>query len=125
MAVLPLLGAAAGWAVGGTATAAMVGMSAASLLSSAMDEGESQGSGSVGSAISPPTAPGSSTMPQPGTLLSQPAANPGDIGAGLEETNPAEAKKVSMAAQSRRRGRRATILTGEDSGEEAEFLGGI
>ena len=124
MAVLPLLGAAAGWAIGGTATAAMVGMSAASLLSSAMDEGESQG-GNTSSGISPPTAPGSSAMPQPGTLLSQPAANPGDIGAGLEEANPAEAKKVSMAAQSRRRGRRSTILTGDSSEEEAEFLGGI
>jgi len=101
----------------------LVGAVAGSLLSDSGDDGG--GGGGATSGIGSPTAPGASTMPQPGTLLTQPAGSPGDIGAGLEETNAAEAKKVSQAAQSRRRGRRATILTGGESGEEAEFLGGV
>lgn len=122
MAVLPAVGALVGYAAGGTAMAATIGAVGGSILGGLMSEGES-GGGTSG--IMPPTAPGASTMPQPGTLLTQPAANPGDIGAGLEETNPAAAKKVSMAAQSQRRGRRSTILTGGEPGEESEFLGGI
>ena len=99
-----------------------VGAIAGTLIGGMLDGKPDEGGG--GAAPASPSATPPATTQMPGTLLSGPAADASGIGAGLEEANPAEAKKVSMAAQTRRRGRRSTILTGE-SGDESEYLGGV
>ena len=101
-----------------------VGAIAGSLIGGMLDGGGDDEGG--GAAPPPPAtvAPPVATQ-MPGTLLSGPAADATGIGAGLEEATPAEAKKVSVAAQTRRRGRRSTILTPEGGGDETEYLGGI